>query len=46
MAENRLHLRGDSPTWTDVLRAVAARKQLEETTEDQPWSSGSLARQY
>ncbi|HEY6415560.1 MAG TPA: hypothetical protein VIX41_04965 [Acidimicrobiales bacterium] len=42
MAENRLSPRSDSPTWIDVLRAVAARKRREET-EDQ--RAGSLARQ-
>jgi hypothetical protein len=35
MAENRSHSGGDSATWTEVLRAVAARKRREEA-EGQP----------
>jgi len=44
MAENRLHPEGDSPMWTDVLRAIAARKRREET-DGQLGRSRSLARQ-
>jgi hypothetical protein len=35
MADNRLSARSDS-TWTDVLRAVAARKRREETEVEDP----------
>jgi hypothetical protein len=35
MADNRLSARSDS-TWTDVLRAVAARKRREETEAQDP----------
>jgi hypothetical protein len=37
MAENRLHSRSDR-SWTDVLRAAAARKRREEA-EEQPVAS-------
>jgi hypothetical protein len=35
MADNRLSERSDS-TWTEVLRAVAARKRREETEAQDP----------
>jgi hypothetical protein len=35
MADNRLSARSDS-TWTEVLRAVAARKRREETEVEEP----------
>jgi hypothetical protein len=35
MVDNRLSARSDS-TWTDVLRAVAARKRREETEVEDP----------
>jgi hypothetical protein len=35
MADNRLSARSDS-TWTEVLRALAARKRREETEAQDP----------